>query len=136
MVRRYRVGKGRIRDAMGKVFKLGRSREAQQGKKNVGKMAATARAAGRDPETGRVGARAVGHAMWAKLTGRSPKAEEKMTLKDRAQKLVDKYGTRTAAGKAAGVSRWAVGRALKGKNLSADNAEKLASQERRETACG
>lgn len=132
MVRRYRDGKGRIRDAMGNLFKLGRSREAQQGKKNVGKMAATARAAGRDPETGRVGARAVGHAMWAKLTGRSPKAEEKMTLQERAKKLVEKYGTDTAAGKAAGVSRFAIGRARKGKNLNGPNTAKIEAQERRD----
>ncbi|MEU3025957.1 hypothetical protein ABZ644_25045 [Nocardiopsis alba] len=130
MVRRYRDQKGRIRDAMGKAFKLGRSGRAEE--KNVGKMHATARAAGKDPETGKAGARAVGHAMWQKLTGRSPKAEESMTLKERAEKLVAKYGTATAAGKASGMSRHAIGRALKGKNLNAKNTEKLEAQERRD----
>lgn len=130
MVRRYRDAGGRIRDALGKAFRLGRSRDA--GDKHVGKMHATARAAGKDPETGRTGARAVGHGMWKKLTGRSPKTEEKMTLKERAERLVEKYGTDTAAGKAAGVTRWSIGRARKGKNLNARNTEKIEAQERRD----
>lgn len=130
MVRRFRDQKGRIRDALGQAFKLGRSRES--GSKNVGKMHATARAAGRDPETGKSGARAVGHGMWQKLTGRSPKAEERMTVKGRAEKLVAKYGTATAAAKASGVSRWAIGRALKGKNLNPKNTAKVEAQERRD----
>lgn len=130
MVRRFRDNAGRIRDAVGRAFKLGRSPQANA--RNVGKMHATARAAGTDPETGKTGARAIGHGMWAKLTGRSPKAEEKMTLKDRAEKMLSKHGTRVAAAKAAGMSRHAFGRALKGKNLNAKNTEKLESQERRD----
>lgn len=130
MVRRFRDSVGRVRDAMGKKFKLGRS--AQSNAPNVGKMHSTARAAGSDPQTGKTGARPVGHAMWQKLTGRSPRTEKKMSLQNRAEKMLAKHGTRKAAAQAAGISRHAFGRALKGRNLNPKNSEKLSSQERRD----
>ena len=84
-------------------------------------------------EDGSPGARAVGHAVWQKLTGRSPKADAKMTPQQRAQKLVEKHGSQRAAAKAVGMHRRSFDRAFHGKNVSKKTAEKIAQQQRRES---
>lgn len=95
------------------------------------KAHATPRAAG-TRQDGSPGARAIGHAIWQKVTGRSPNTDKDMTPQQRAQKLVDKYGSQRAAAKAAGVNRRSFDRALHGENVRKKTAEKIAQKERRD----
>ncbi|MFE0270489.1 hypothetical protein ACFWZ7_25440 [Nocardiopsis alba] len=84
-------------------------------------------------EDGTPGARAVGHAVWQKVTGRSPKSDSKMTLQERAQALVKKHGSQRAAAKAAGMNNRSFDRAYHGKNVSKKNAGKITEQQRRDS---
>lgn len=98
----------------------------------VTKAHATARASGVNAD-GKPGARPIGHALWQKVTGRSPNTDEKMTPQQRAQKLVEKYGSQRAAAKAAGVNRRSFDRALHGENVNKRNAAKIAKKERQDS---
>lgn len=77
--------------------------------------------------------RLVGDALWRKISNRAPRTDARMSLQERAQKLVDKYGSQRAAAKAAGLNRRSFDRALKGENVSGKSAEKITARDRKDT---
>jgi len=111
----------------GALGKLGRSPRGAE-RSNVAKVESTKRAAGVDDQ-GRP--RTLGHAVYKKVMGRSPKTEQNMSPQKKAEALLKKHGSQTAAAKEAGMHRRSFDRVLKGESPKKANREKIDRAERR-----